>query len=59
MSLVPLLYLSRGQLESVDWPDPAVELAAGISKGEIKNAAVRIRYLRTEVLNNLIAKQLG
>ena len=23
MSLVPLLYFSRGQLESADWPDAA------------------------------------
>jgi len=59
MSRVPLLYFSRGQLESLDWPDGVVDVAARISKGEIKSAAVTIRHLRKEMLSNLIAKQLG
>ena len=59
MSRVPLLYFSRGQLEPPDWPDPVVDVAARISKGEVKSAAVTIRHLRKEVLINLIAKQLG
>ena len=49
MSLVPLLYFSRGQLESLDWPDPVVDVAARISKDEVKSAAVKIRFLREEV----------
>jgi len=56
---VPLLYFSRGQLEPPDWPEPVVDVAARISKGEVKSAAVTISHLRKEVLNNLIAKQLG
>ena len=50
MSRVPLLYFSRGQLESLDWPDPVVDVAARISKGEVKSAAVTIRHWRKEVL---------
>ena len=41
MSRVPLLYFSRGQLESVDWPDAVVELAARICKRRSKE---RSRY---------------
>ena len=59
MSRVPLLYFSRGQLESLDWPDAVVDVAARISKGEIKSAAVRIRHWRKEGFSNLIAKQFG
>jgi hypothetical protein len=55
MSRVPLLYFSRGQLESLDWPDAVVDVAAPISKDEAKSATVRIRHWRIEVLNNLIA----
>ena len=58
MSLVPLLYFSRGQLESPDWPDAVAELAARICKGEVKSAAVTIRHLRKELLSNLIAKRI-
>jgi hypothetical protein len=58
MSLVPLLYFSRGQLESLDWPDPVVDVAARISKGEVKSAAVTIRHLRKELLSNVIAKRI-
>ena len=54
-----MLYFSRGQLESPDWPDAVVDAAARISKGEVKSAAVRIRHLRKEAFNNLIAKQFG
>ena len=57
MSRVPLLYFSRGQLESVDWPEAVVELAARICKGEVKSAAVTTRHLKKEVLSNLIAKR--
>jgi len=49
-----LLYFSRGQLEPPDWPDAVVDVAARISKGEVKSAAVRIRHLRKEVLSNFI-----
>jgi hypothetical protein len=59
MSRLPVLYFSRGQLESPDWPEPVVDVAARISKGEVKSAAVTIRHLRKEMLNNLIAKQFG
>ena len=41
MSLVPLLYFSRGQLESPDWPDPVVDVAARICKRRSKE---RSRY---------------
>jgi hypothetical protein len=58
MSLVPLAYFSRGQLESLDWPDAVVELAARICKGEVKSAAVTIRHLRKELLSNLMAKRM-
>ena len=51
-----MLYFSRGQLESVDWPDAVAELAARIPKGEVKSAAVMIRHWRAEALGNLIAK---
>ena len=34
MSRVPLLYFSRGQLESLDWPDPVADWAARISKAK-------------------------
>ena len=59
MSRVPLLYFSRGQLESPDCPELVVDVAARICKGEIKSAAVTISHLRKELLNNLIAKQFG
>jgi len=59
MSRVPLLYFSRGQLESPDWPDAVVDVAARNSKGEVKSAAVRIRHWRKEGVNNLIEKQFG
>jgi hypothetical protein len=51
-----LLYFSRGQVEPSDWPGAVVDVAARISKGEIKSAAVRIRHWRTEGFSNLIAK---
>ena len=50
MSRVPLLYFSRGQLESIDWPDAVVELAARICKGEVKSAAVTIRHRKKDAL---------
>jgi hypothetical protein len=56
---VPLLYFSRGQLEPPDWPDAVDDVAARISKGEVKSAAVRIRHLRKEGFSNLIVKQFG
>jgi hypothetical protein len=34
-------------------------VAARISKGEVKSAAVRIRNLRKEGFGNLIVKQFG
>ena len=58
ISRVPLLYFSRGQLEPPDWPDPVVDVAARICKGEAKNAAVTTKYLRKELLSNLIAKRI-
>jgi len=58
MSRVPLLYFSRGQLESVDWPEAVVELAARICEGEVKSAAVTTKYLRKKLLSNLIAKRI-
>ena len=54
-----MLYFSRGQLESPDWPDAVVDVAARNSKGEVKSAAVRIRHWRKEGVNNLIEKQFG
>ena len=54
-----MLYFSRGQLESPDWPEFVVDVAARISKGEVKSAAVRIRHLGKEGFSNLIAKQFG
>ena len=53
------MYFSRGQLEPPDWPELVVDVAARISKGEVKSAAVRIRHLRKEAFNNLIVKQFG
>ena len=50
MSRVPLLYFSRGQLESLDWPDPVDDVASRISKGEVKSAAVTIRDWRKDAL---------
>jgi len=49
-----LLYFSRGQLEPPDWLDAVVDVAARISKGEVKSAVVRIRHLRKEGFSNLI-----
>src|SRR4029077_8307138 len=50
MSRVPLLYFSRGQLEPPDWPDAVVDVAARISKGEVKSAAVTIRHWKRDAL---------
>ena len=50
MSRLPLLYFSRGQLEPPDWPDPVVDVAARISKGEVKSAAVTIRHRKKDAL---------
>ena len=51
-----MLYFSRGQLESPDWPELVVDVAARISKGEVKSAAVTIRDWRENTLGSLIAK---
>ena len=56
MSRVPFLYFSRGQLESLDWPDAVADWVARICKGEVKSAAVTIRHWRVDALGNLIAK---
>src|SRR4029078_7646630 len=42
MSRVPLLYFSRGQLESLDWPDPVV--APVLSTGDAKSARMTITH---------------
>jgi hypothetical protein len=59
MSLVPLLYFSRGQLESRIGRTLLLMWPRVFAKGEVKSAAVTIRHLRKEVLSNLIAKQVG
>ena len=41
MSLVPLLYFSRGQLESLDWPDAVVDVGRAYFKRRSKE---RSRY---------------
>jgi len=54
MSRVPLLYFSRGQLESVDWLDPVVELAAVALIGETRSAPITIAHGSKEALINFI-----
>ena len=59
MSRFPLLNFSRGQLEPPDWPDVVVDVAARISKGEIKSAAVKIRHWRKDDLRIFMRRKSG
>src|SRR6185437_10905526 len=52
MSCVPLLYFSRGQLESLDWPDPVVSPV--LSTGDAKSATITITHGRKEMVRSFI-----
>ena len=54
MSRVPLLYFSRGQLESLDWPDPVV--ATVLSTGDARSTATRRTLRRSELRSNFIGE---
>ena len=59
MSLVPLLYFSRGQLESVDWPEASLSLAArSFANGEDRASRYDQAFKERIALSNLIAKEI-
>jgi hypothetical protein len=54
MSRFPLLYFSRGQLESLDWPDPVDDVAAIASIGCVRIAPMTISHWSKKVLIDFI-----